>query len=76
MKEKRYRSLVKTVSWRLTGTIDTFVVSYFVTGEATVAISISVVEVFTKMFLYYWHERLWSRLKFGKEVPKSPEYQI
>jgi uncharacterized membrane protein len=73
--EKRYRSLVKAISWRVTGTLDTFVVSYLITGEVALAISISGVEVVTKMFLYYWHERLWTRIKFGKKVAE-PEYEI
>jgi len=73
--EHRYRSLVKAVSWRATGTVDTFIVSYFVTGKVTVALSISGVEVFTKMILYYFHERLWTRIKLGiKKV--EPDYNI
>ncbi|WP_075601563.1 DUF2061 domain-containing protein [Saccharicrinis aurantiacus] len=76
MKEKRYRTLLKTVSWRITGTIDTFVISYLITGHIGLAASISGVEVFTKMFLYYWHERLWNVIKYGKEKPKPPEYYI
>ncbi len=75
MKEKAYRSLLKTISWRLTGTIDTFIVSYLVTGKIGLAASISVVEVFTKLILYYFHERIWNKIKLGKE-PQAPEYQI
>ena len=76
MREKRYRTLLKTISWRTTGTIDTFLVAYFITGQVGLAASISGVEVFTKMFLYYWHERAWNRVKYGKEKPKDPEYFI
>jgi len=76
MKEKRYRSIIKTISWRVTGTIDTFLVSYLVTGKVGIAASISIVEVFTKLLLYYLHERLWNRLKVGKESPAEPDYQI
>jgi len=76
MKEKRYRSIIKTISWRVTGTIDTFLVSYLVTGELGIAASISVVEVFTKLLLYYLHERIWNRLKVGKEPVVEPDYQI
>ena len=76
MKEKRYRSIVKTISWRVTGTIDTFIVSYFITGKVGLAASISIVEVFTKLILYYFHERLWNRMRFGKEKVSVPEYQI
>jgi uncharacterized membrane protein len=68
--EHRYRSIVKAISWRVTGTIDTFIVSYFITHKVTLALSISGVEVFTKMFLYYFHERTWNKLDFGrKEIP-------
>ncbi|MCU4175618.1 DUF2061 domain-containing protein [Carboxylicivirga sp. N1Y90] len=76
MKEKRYRSIIKTISWRVTGTIDTFLVSYLVTGKIGIAASISVVEVFTKLLLYYLHERIWNKLKIGKEKVADPEYQI
>ncbi len=76
MVEKPYRSLVKAVSWRVTGTLDTILVSWLVTQKLTLALSIGVVEVFTKMILYYIHERTWNRLDFGREAPKVPEYQI
>lgn len=55
------KSLLKTVSWRLVGTIDTMVIAYFLTGEVAVAISIGSVEVFTKLILYYVHERVWNK---------------
>ena len=76
MKEKRYRSIVKTISWRVTGTIDTFLVSYLITGKVGIAASISGVEVFTKLLLYYLHERVWNRIKLGREKMADPEYQI
>ena len=75
MEEKRYRSILKAASWRVTGTIDTFIVSYLVTGQIKLAIGISVFEVFTKLALFYLHERLWLRINIGK-VPKTPEYVI
>jgi len=76
MKEKRYRSIIKTISWRLTGTLDTFLVSYLVTGQVGIAASISVVEVFTKLLLYYLHERMWNKLSVGKVKVSEPDYQI
>lgn len=71
--EKHWRSVAKAVSWRVTGTVDTIVISWIITGTLTVALSIGFVEVFTKMFLYYLHERIWNRIKAGRHVP---EYQI
>lgn len=68
MKERRYRSITKAISWRVTGTIDTFIISYIVTGKPKFALAISGIEVFTKIFLYYFHERLWNRLSFGRKL--------
>ncbi|MCR4378198.1 MAG: DUF2061 domain-containing protein [Rhodospirillales bacterium] len=61
----RRRSLAKTVSWRLTATIDTLLISYFVTGSLVLAGSIASFEVVTKMAIYYFHERAWSRIAWG-----------
>jgi uncharacterized membrane protein len=74
--EQRHRSLAKAASWRLTGTLDTIAVSWIVTGRFTIAISIGGVEVFTKMLLYYLHERAWNRIQLGKVARTEPEYHI
>ncbi len=58
MAEKHYRSLVKGVSWRITGSIDTMIISFLVTGKLKFALAITSVEFFTKIFLYYLHERV------------------
>ena len=69
--EKHYRSLVKALSWRVTGTMDTILISFLITGQAKWAISIGFVELFTKIFLYYVHERIWNRLSFGRVKGKE-----
>jgi len=74
MKEKAYRSVVKTISWRVLGTIDTIVISYLITGSFAMAASIGSIEVVTKMILYYFHERVWNKLNFGRA--QAPDYQI
>ena len=74
MKEKAYRSVVKTISWRTLGTIDTIVISYFITGNLAMAASIGSIEVVTKMFLYYFHERGWNKVQLGKV--QSSDYRI
>jgi uncharacterized membrane protein len=73
--EKSHRSLIKAVSWRLTGTVDTMVISYLVTGKMKWAFSIGGIEVFTKIALYYFHERLWNRISFGRAKMKQ-DYEI
>jgi len=76
MKEKPYRSVVKALSWRATGTLDTIVVAYLVTGTIKWALSIGCVELFTKVALYYVHERVWNRIPFGREKEPLKDYQI
>jgi len=60
--DKPVKSALKAISWRIVGTLDTIIISYFITGKVTVALSIGSVEVFTKTILYYFHERLWAHI--------------
>ncbi len=66
MKEKVYRSFLKTFTWRVLATTDTVIISYFITGSLKMASAIGVIEVFTKIVLYYVHERVWNRISVGK----------
>ncbi len=69
------RSVVKAISWRVTGTVDTILISWLITREFKFALSIGLVELFTKIFLYYGHERLWNRISFGR-VKTKDDYTI
>lgn len=64
MVEKK-RHVAKTITWRIVGTIDTIILSWIISGDPKVGLTIGVVELATKMFLYYIHERLWYKSKFG-----------
>ena len=64
--ESHRRSLVKGVTWRVTGSIDTFILSWIVTGSPRIAGTIGAIEIFTKIFLFYLHERVWHRIPWGK----------
>jgi sulfate adenylyltransferase large subunit len=63
--EQPRRSLAKAVTWRITGSLDTFLLSWLFTRSAGVAAAISVTEIITKLALYYGHERLWARSRYG-----------
>lgn len=76
MYDKKYRSIVKALSWRLIGTLDTVIVSFLITGSLKMASSIGAVELFTKMILYYGHERAWNKITLGRVKQSAPEYQI
>ena len=76
MSDKPYRSIVKAISWRAVGTIDTILISFIIVGNLKFAVSIGGVELFTKMGLYFMHERLWNKISFGKVKEKPIEYEI
>ena len=64
--EKPLRSVVKSLSWRTIGTLDTIFISWLVTGTLSLAFSIGAIELVTKMMLYFFHERLWNAISWGK----------
>ena len=60
------RSLVKTISWRITGSGATFAISYLVLGDFSVAGTIAITQVTLNTILYYIHERIWNRITWQK----------
>jgi uncharacterized membrane protein len=65
--ENARRSLVKAISWRIVGTVDTFVLTFIVTGKLVWAASVSALELCTKVLLFWLHERIWNKIKWGRE---------
>ena len=60
------RHIAKTITWRIIGTLDTILLSWFITGSLKWGVTIGGVELFTKMILYYFHERAWYKFStFG-----------
>ncbi len=66
--EQLSRSILKSVSWRVIGTLDTIAISWFITGTLEFALSIGFIELITKMVLYIVHERLWNKITWGKKL--------
>lgn len=64
--ETKRRSILKALSWRATATITTIVLVYAFTGQMETALTVGGIEVFAKMALYYFHERGWGKIRFGK----------
>jgi sulfate adenylyltransferase subunit 1 (EFTu-like GTPase family)/uncharacterized membrane protein len=65
-RETHRRSIAKAMSWRATGSIDTFVISWLITGNSAIAGSIAITEIVTKILLYYFHERVWALVRWGR----------
>jgi sulfate adenylyltransferase large subunit len=64
--ETHARSLAKAISWRTTGSIDTFVLTFVISGSTKIAGSVALAEVVTKILIYYLHERIWALVPWGK----------
>jgi uncharacterized membrane protein len=56
------RSILKTISWRVTASADTFLIAWFVTGKPMLGAGIAMGEVLTKLVWYYLHERIWAHI--------------
>jgi uncharacterized membrane protein len=68
MKEHKRRSVVKGLSYRIFGTLVTIAISYKVTGSVKSSFSIGAIDVVSKIFLFYVHERAWLRVKWGRQI--------
>ena len=63
--ESHRRTGIKTASWRIVASTDTILIAWFYTGNIATAMSIGGLEVFTKLILYFVHERIWTKIPFG-----------
>lgn len=68
------RSIAKTLSWRLLATLITGAITLALTGRVDFAITVGLADTLVKFFIYYLHERMWSRIRFGQT--RLPEYEI
>jgi len=69
MSPDKIRHILKSITWRLIGTIDTILLGWLITGNLETGLKIGGVEVITKMLLYYLHERIWFKyIKLGRKT--------
>ena len=60
------RTLVKTMTWRVTASFTTFLIAWILTGDLLIGVSIGSIEAITKIFLYSYHERIWNNINWAK----------
>jgi len=65
VKATKLRSILKAISWRIIGTLDTMALGWIITGSPLMGLKIGGLELITKFVLYYFHERIWLQSKFG-----------
>ena len=77
VKEKHYRSIVKGISWRIIGSLDTFWIALVINRESPTATQtafyISATEVITKVALFWLHERVWMKVNWGRKQVRTPK---
>ena len=61
----RKRHILKTLTWRVVGTIDTILLSWLISGDPTIGLTVGGADLFTKIILYYLHERAWYKSNYG-----------
>lgn len=66
--ETAWRSLVKAYSYRCCGTLTTIIISYVITGQFIISLGIGATEMVIKPFIYWMHERVWNKIKWGRNV--------
>lgn len=64
-RESRARSFLKAVTYRITGTVTTALLVWFLTGELAVAMAVGAIEPVVKIVIYYLHERVWQLVPRG-----------
>ena len=64
--ELKKRTLVKTMTWRVTASLTTFIIAWILTGDLLIGVSIGSIEAIAKIFLYYYHERIWNNINWAK----------
>lgn len=70
IRNSQKRHVLKTLTWRLLGTMDTILLSWIITGNPFTGLKIGLAEVITKMVLYYLHERSWYKINYGLDKRK------
>lgn len=63
----RLESLIKSIVYRLFGTITTFVIAFFFTRELFISSAIAIFEMVAKTFLYYVYERFWNKVSWSRK---------
>jgi adenylylsulfate kinase len=66
MKEAHYRSVVKGITWRIIASVTTMALVFIFTGDLLLMAEIGAIEITANIMFYYFHERIWGAVKWGK----------
>jgi uncharacterized membrane protein len=65
MNETNARSVTKALTYRFWQSLNTFIISLIVTGKIDMAAAIVGIEVVVKIIVYFFHERIWTKIRWG-----------
>jgi len=66
-KESKRRSLLKAITWRAIGAIDTAVISWIITGDATSGLNMGLADAALKIIFFVFHDQIWESFKVDKQ---------
>ena len=66
LNDTRKRSVIKTLTWRVTGSFATFLIAWIIGGDLGIASTIAVIQIVANTLLYYFHERVWNLVTWGR----------
>lgn len=66
--DRKRRSIVKTMSWRVVASLTTMTLVFIFTGKLIISLGVGISEAVIKTFLYYLHERIWGNIKWGRKA--------
>ena len=72
----RKRHILKTLTWRVIATTTTFILAWLISGDIEIGLTVGGAEAIVKMFIYYFHERLWYNSKFGVTEDSSEDSKL
>jgi uncharacterized membrane protein len=74
--ETKKRSFLKALSWRILASAITGGIVFFVTQKGAMAIGIGIVDSFVKILVYFFHERLWTSISYGRVKHPLQRFEV
>ena len=59
------KPIIKSITWRIIGSTDTMLLAWLISGNPLIGLKVGSIEIFTKIALYYFHEKLWHLSDYG-----------
>ena len=68
--KRRLRYIVKSLTYRIISSLITFLAGWLITGDILIGLTLGIIEITFKLAVYYAHEEIWHKIRFGKKKKK------